>query len=110
MSPTESRVLRVSHVDDVYLALAGQDLVADAVALDEAYLSVFAVQEGDTLTIGGQAYRVTVRRGLLDMESSRRSSGARTAKSRRACRRCSALCGCRTGKSAKMCGATWKIS
>lgn len=46
MSPAESRVLRVSHVDDAYLALAGQDLVADAVALDEAYLSVFAVQEG----------------------------------------------------------------
>ncbi len=68
MSPAESRVLRVAHVDDAYLALAGQDLAADAVALDEAYLSVFAVREGDTLTIGGQSYRVTVRRGLLDME------------------------------------------
>lgn len=68
MSPAESRVLRVAHVDDAYLALAGQELAADEVALDEAYLSVFAVREGDMLTIGGQAYRVSVRRGLLDME------------------------------------------
>lgn len=68
MSPAESRVLRVAHVDDAYLALAGQELAADEVALDEAYLSVFAVREGDMLTIGGQTYRVSVRRGLLDME------------------------------------------